>query len=58
VVSKLNELNTDVNDNSALNKKDEDELEEEEIVHLEQHELPLGWVKCCGKILKFFNKKI
>ncbi len=41
-------------DDKSCSNNGSDDLEEEDYVnvqHLEQHELPLGWVKCCGNFI-------
>ena len=36
---------------SKMDPNDSDESSSS-IIHVEQHELPLGWIRCCGKSMK------
>ena len=46
LISDFSNLYSTVTKQKINEEEDEDESI---IVHVEQHQLPLGWIRCCGK---------
>jgi hypothetical protein len=47
----------DLKENESNFESNEEIESDSQIVHVEQHALPMGWIRCCGNYYLIKNKK-